>query len=409
MVNINSKPNIVTIKENISIEHKMQHTDMDNAFWIDVNGKPYNYYKTKNKGVFSIHRNLKDDTFITKQDHLTTNFENNYPRLSINGIDVFMTQYSPYHLSNDGLSGGNKFLGMLERSDIAQKHQKFNNLEKIWGGLRIAGPKIDHNGDYNHFAYFTHYASLDKANIYDNDHLLVQSIDRIDFYNNDYYQSVWDSSRGRYVSSVPDGLSIMNQYKIYYNNTYVVPEKFNQLNGTKTLFKIYSENEDGSNVKDDFSLMKPGTLNIPGMTKNLPLIFERVVSEEKYSNTNAIHIGNITINANTGYNYEKGTIIDDDYESKSQGLLVPYNFKGNYRLNIKEFGLNSAFGNIDLTIVKNFKRPVLDPDEGLVIMEVQNEPDNHLDFIYSIGEKNIKLLKERTPSLRALLNYSEYA
>lgn len=188
-----------------------------------------------------------------------------------------------------------------------------------------------------------------------------------------------------------------------------MPEPFNQFNGTKTLFKIYTENEDGSGIAQDFSLTKLGTLNIPGMTKNLPLIFKRLNSNEVYRDTNAVHIGDIIIDANTGYNYEKKTIIDDDYESKSEGLLIPYNFKGNYKLNIKEFGLNSAFSGIDITIAKNFKRPILDPEEGLVSLIVNSKDSENTNFKYSIKEQNIKTLKERTPSLRAMINLSDYA
>lgn len=256
---------------------------------------------------------------------------------------------------------------------------------------------------------------ISKHTLFNNEVLHLKSVESIYFdsefrYGSSYYN---DSHREIWPYKHEDGT--MNASISYdYNHTYIVPQEIDRYNGTQSLFKIYSKNDNGSTVNYDINYDDIGTLNIPKLTRNLKLILKKPLwsaEHEYFQDTGARLVGEVIVDENTGYDYEKGVITSIDADSNTQGLLIPYNFKGNYQVTLNQLGILSSFPKLELTYNKTIDKPLLDPNEGIIQLSIDNYAKDHLTSFYEINERNLDLLRKDSsikPTWATLKKYSKY-
>lgn len=197
------------------------------------------------------------------------------------------------------------------------------------------------------------------------------------------------------------------------NYTYFVPRLVDRRNFITQVMDIYSTNNDEQKSIEDNTIepFKRITTSIPkGLATNLNTKVnhkEKINVATENGTYEAHKVGTIEINQNTFYNYvKKQTEIGITNESQL-GEIIPYSFKGTYTWTqlLNGYGLMHEFEISSSTLLN---RPILNPDEGSVMLTIRKNTVDHLQEKYELSNDAIQRIKEiKVPTLITLKRLSD--
>ena len=188
-----------------------------------------------------------------------------------------------------------------------------------------------------------------------------------------------------------------------YTHLYLVPHEIKISEQNKKLYDVYIKNDE-SNVygsdKTGYDLkLTSGSLDT-GKIKNLTSLFNDTNKEIETKDTKPRlrFLGSIDLYQHTYFDYDKNKVIKGFSGLSKPGELIPYDFHGEYHRSLT-LGVNAIYGKIIINQLKEIKAPMLNPNDGVVVLKIESK-----EFIDNILHAKIPFKKIKVSKLKYLKN-----
>ena len=380
-----------TKEDVVVVQEKMK---LNPQFFKKTSGS-YNFPTPDGGFTMKIQRNLRDDTFnmmfkdvYKSKDEKTFMESENYfnPFININGVDSVV---GGGHTNRNDQNNLNSYF--VHRS--MENNIKFRDTKSISLGVKNNTLDRAYNASYRISIYPQFETLKSSVRISKNNVLDFQSVNGITI----RIKEGNDLANGAHLKS--DRI----EKKMSYSHTILVPRILNRIGKNITVFDAFIYNDKYNSVdmpgtdsaEGDIALQE-GKIKTTSFKKSLSLVVNdfndsktKIIEDElnvweknrKHKqgwngSTHPKYIGSFNMFDQTSYDYEKGESVVGSSSTSREGEVIPYSLKGGYYRE-STLGVNEIYKKIKVLQTFTKLNPILQPDVGLVKMEIKTDELDH--------------------------------